>query len=176
MLGLLLLTAGHAAAAIGRQPAPEHVTRVDLGFDLTTPGSTASMAVVLDAPEDVHIGRTVNEVAFPKKVLSFVEGKTTVPDAKLQTEVRDDPQNKDLSIVTVTVSNPDKPLPVGVVASLTFKVADNAKADQPVMLGNTARAYGPGPDPRAIDGVEGRDGEIKLSGAPPVIACFLYMH
>jgi hypothetical protein len=161
---------------VGQETPPDKTTRVDLGFDMTMPGGEASMAVLLEVPEGVQVGRTVNEVRFPKKVVSFVAVKTEVPDAKVQSEVHDDPKNADFSIVRVTVSSPAKPLPAGVVASITFKVAADAKADESVALGNAPRAFGLGPDPRSIEGVEGRDGEIKLSGAPPVIACFLYMH
>jgi hypothetical protein len=163
------------AVAASAAAATQAVTRLDLGFDMTAPGDQVSVPVLLEVPEGVQVGRTTNEVAFPTKILSFAEAKTELKGAKVETAVKADAKNKDLSIVTVTVSSPEA-IPTGVVASLVFKVAKDADGKEPVKLGNVARVFGPGSDPRPIEPVEGRDGEVKLSGAPPVIACFFYMH
>ena len=65
----------------------------------------------------------------------------------------------------------------GIVAILVFKVAEEPPEHQAFKLRNVARALGTDDPPSPIEPVTGSDGEIELFGsAPPVAACFSYMH
>jgi hypothetical protein len=178
----IVLASGRLADAGGsptnvRQDAPaeKKVTRVDLGFDMSTPGSSVSVPILLEAPEGVEVGRTVTEVSFPNKVLAYEDVKLYVDGAKVETDVRIDPKNAELSVLKVTVISP-KPIPTGMVASIAFRVDKTAPTTDPIKLRNVAKAFGIGIDPRAIEPVEGKEGEIQVSGTPPVVTCFFYMH
>jgi hypothetical protein len=87
------------------------------------------------------------------------------------------PSGEDATVqITVTGKN-GAPLPNGLLASIVFKVTDDARGPQVVKLANAARAFAPGAGTAPLDGVAGKDGEIELLAVEPaVIACFFYMH
>ncbi len=149
-------------------------TRLDLGFDMSIPGTPVSIPILLEVPDGIEIGRVVDEIAFPSGVLSFDGTSTSVADASVTTRVAVDPGNPDRSVLTVTVTSPQA-MRTGTVASVVFKVAKDAAAES-IRLGNVPRAFTAGPSPQPITPIEGREGEIQLSATAPATTCLFYMH
>ena len=168
------------AARLNAMPQDaDKTTSVSLGYDLGLAGRPASLIIELDAPEGVRVGTTVNEVTFPTKWLKFeeVRGEESA-EVKTTSSVKSDPENKDNSVVQITVTaKQGVVLPNGKIATMVFKVSDDAKGPEVLKLKNVARALSTSVPPSPIEPVTGRDGEIELPDAPPAAyACFFYMH
>jgi hypothetical protein len=181
LTGLFLgLVAGGTAPLAGLvQDSAGKVTRVDVGYDLGMPGRTASLIVELSAPDGVRVGSTVNEIEFPTRWLLFEEVKADpLAQAEVTADLKSDPANKDSAVVHLTITaKQGAALSNGILATLVFKVSDDAKGPETVKLRNVARAFGASVPPSPIEPVAGKDGEIELIGLPPTAyACFFYMH
>ena len=174
-----LFAGGTVQLAAMRQEAGEKATNVNLGYDLGLAGRPASLIIELNAPDGIRVGTTVNEVTFPTKWLKFeeVRGEASA-EVEATANVKTDPGDKDNAVVQITVTaKQGASLPNGVIATLAFKVSDDAKGPAVLKLKNVARALSADVPPGPIEPVTGRDGEIELPDAPPTAyACFFYMH
>ncbi len=166
-----------------QQPA-EKVTSVDVGFDMATPGSSVTLSIRLNAPPGVRVGTTVNEITFPAKRIEFEEVRGGVSADLVEAEVtasvrrdEEDKENADNRIVQITVAaKPGTALPNGVLATVVFKVSEDAP-EELITLKNVVRALSVDAPPQSLESVAGRDGEIDVTLSPPAIyACFFYMH
>lgn len=160
------------------QSTPPKPIKIDVGLDIAAPASKVSVPIVLDVPEGVEVGQTINTITFPNDVVSYVE--VTLGDSAKEAEataeataavIRADPKK---SILTVRITAIKGPLHTGTLASVVFTVAKTAK-DGSVPLRNAPQAFAFKGSSTPMAGVQGADGEIKV-GAPPVISCFFYMH
>jgi len=175
---VLLLTGG----VMAQKPAAA-ATGIDVGFDAGLPGSQVFVPIILNAPDGIRVGKTINEITFPAKVLEFEEARRgrsgDLADAQVTTAVPTSGRSGDSAVVEVTiVGKAGAAIPNGVVATLVFKVTDRATANQKLKLGNRPQALSADDPPHPLDGVVGRDGEVEILSAPTTIvpACFFYMH
>jgi hypothetical protein len=154
-------------------------TSIDVGFDMGEAGRTVSVPIELKAPDGVRVSATINEVTFPSKLFTLEEVRPSpVVEADVKSAVKQDEKDAANSVVQVTVTaKQGSALPNGILASLVFKIADDAKESRVVKLKNVARAMTAAAPPAPIEPVTGKDGEIELLGsAPTAVLCFFYMH
>ncbi len=174
LLALAAIPAGHAVVEAQDGSAVPKPTRLDLGFDMSIPGTPVSIPILLDVPDGIEVGKIVDEIAFPSRTLSFDRISTSVADATATTTLAPDPRHPDRALLTVTVTSPQA-MRTGTVASVVFQVTKDAAAES-IRLGNVPRAFTVGVNPRPITPIEGREGEIQLGAAAPETTCFFYMH
>jgi hypothetical protein len=178
-ISVVLGAGGTEQLTVMAQEPAKKATTVDVGFDLGKAGDTVSLPIELNAPEGVAVGATINEVTFPTKWFRFEEvRRPPSADVEVKAAVKEDDKEGGNAIVQVTVTaKQGTALPIGIIASLVFKIADEARESQVFKLRNVARALSTNVPPAPIEAVTGKDGQIELLGsAPAVIACFFYMH
>ncbi len=178
----LSLATGVEAATTQEEGIPsQKPTRLDLGFVQSPPGSHASIPITLTPPRGVQIGSATNEITFPTRSLSFVEAKkglaAQVAEAEVTTEVRQDDQDPENSILKVTIEGKaGMAIPRGVLVDLVFEILEQAQLGETLLLKNTASAWSPDDPPQPIEPVTGNEGEIVIDETAVVFACFFYMH
>ena len=164
------------------QEGAEEVTKLDLGFDIGMPGNRVSIPIVLNAPDGIRVGMTLNEITFPAKWLEFEEvqsgSSADLADAQASAAVKRDDQNAENTILEVKVAGKEGTMiPNGVVASVVLRISEEAPVDQEIKLTNRARALSADNPVRPIEPIAGRDGGLEVIAAPPAIyACFFYRH
>lgn len=175
----VVLTWGAAPVILAEaQEAHRQTTRVDLGLDISTPGGKAMVPLLLQAPSGVEIGAIASTIMFPTDLVTFETvtlgdaGETA--NAGVETEVGPAEGEPKKSVLTVRLTGTTRAIPTGTVASIVFAIAKSA-SNGSVTLQNAPQAFTFGASPQPVNAVEGVDGEIQV-GAPPVIACFFYMH
>ena len=98
-------------------------------------------------------------------------------EVELTTEVKQDDQDSESSILTVTIESKEGvAIPRGVLVNLIFNISEQAPHGETIMLGNTASAVSLDDPFQPIDPVTGSDGEIVIDETPVVLACFFFMH
>jgi hypothetical protein len=181
-LVLLPLVPGVIAATTQQDQTPTRkATRLDLGFSQTPPGSHVSIPLILTLPRGGQIGSATNEITFPTRLLSFQEARkglsAEVAEAEITTEVRQDDQNPENSILKITIEGKAGiAIPRGVLFDLTFNISEQAQLGETITLKNKASAVNLEDPPQPVDPVTGNDGEIVIDEIPVVFACFFYMH
>ena len=176
----LSLSPGTGVANAQDEGATQRATRLDLGFAQSPPGSNVMLPMTLIPTRGVVLGSTTNEITFPTQLLSFVEAKkglaVEVAEAEITTEVRQDDQDPENSILTVTISGKGTAIPRGVLVDLVFILSEQAQLGETILLGNVASAMSPDDPPRLIETVTGTEGRIVVDETPVIFSCFFYMH
>jgi len=175
---LMALSLVFTASTVSAQD--EVAVTVDIGMDAAMRGEQANLSVVIAATGAPKIGSVHFEVVLPTKMVSFVKlskGAAAISsEAVTKTEVVKSPGGPDESILRVEVSA-SKPIPQGVLVSLTYTVAKKTPGPGdrkiPLKAGKVAV--------RSLEGGElpasAIDGTISvLSANSSVFACFFYMH
>ncbi len=155
--------------------------RLDLGFVQSPPGSHVSVPLTLTLPRGLEIGRVTNEIIFPAQLLSFQEARkglaAEMVEAEVTTEVKQDDQDPDSSILKVTIeSKTGMAIPRGVLVDLVFNISEQAQLGETLVLKNAASAVNLEDPPQPIDPVTGDDGEVAIDEAAIAFACFFFMH
>ena len=155
--------------------------RLDLGFAQSPPGSHVSIPITLTLPRGVEIGSAINEITFPAQLLSFQEVRkglaAEMVEAEVTTEVKQDDQDRERSILKVTIrSKTGMAIPRGVLIDLVFNVSEQAQLGETLVLKNAASAVNLEDPPQPIDPITGDDGEVAIDEAAIAFACFFYMH
>ncbi len=178
---------GQAQAGTGTASAQDEGTprrravRLDLGFAQSPPGSHVSIPITLTLPRGVEIGSAINEITFPAQLLSFQEVRkglaAEMVEAEVTTEVKQDDQDRERSILKVTIrSKTGMAIPRGVLIDLVFNVSEQAQLGETLVLKNAASAVNLEDPPQPIDPITGDDGEVAIDEAAIAFACFFYMH
>lgn len=154
--------------------------RLNLGFDQSVPGDQAFIAVMFSTAEDVAIGRIITEITFPREILSFEEARRGLPinsiDAELSTQVKNDDQDSDNSILEVVItSTAGEAIPAGTLVNLTFMIAPETPTPQTIVLENRSEAFTTDDPPEPVE-LTTTNGEIESLDIPALFACFFYMH
>ncbi len=178
----LSLAAGAGTAVAQEEGTPRRrAVRLDLGFGQSPPGSHVAIPITLTLPRGAQIGSATNEITFPTRFLSFQEARTglaaEVAEAEVTTEVKQDDQDPQSSILKVTIEGKaGMAIPRGVLVDLVFSISEQAQLGETLVLKNAASAVSPDNPPQPIDPVTGTDGEIVIDETAIVFACFFYMH
>ncbi len=178
----LSLVPGTGTATAQEEGTPRRrAARLDLGFGQSPPGSHVSIPITLFLPRGVEIGSAINEITFPAQLLSFQEVRkglaAEVVEAEVTTEVKQDDQDPESSILKVTIEGKaGMAIPRGVLVDLVFNISEQAQLGEILVLKNVASAVSPDDPPRPVDPVTGSDGEIVIDETAIVFACFFYMH
>jgi len=178
----LSLVPGTGTATAQEEGTPRRrAARLDLGFAQSPPGSHVSMPIILTLPRGLQIGSATNEITFPTQLLSFQEARkglaAEVVEAEVTTEVKQDDQDPESSILKVTIeAKAGMAIPRGVLVDLVFNISEQAQLGETIVLKNAASAVSPDDPPQPIDPVTGDDGEIIIDETAIVFACFFYMH
>ncbi len=178
----LSLVAGMGTAIAQDEGTPRRrAVRLDLGFGQSPPGSHVSMPIILTLPRGVEIGTATNEITFPTQLLSFQEVRkglaAEIAEAEVTTEVKQDDQDPESSILKVTIKGKaGMAIPRGVLVDLVFNISEQAQLGETIVLKNSASAVSSDDPPQPIDPVTGNDGEIVIDETAIVFACFFYMH
>jgi len=178
----LSLVPGTGTATAQEEGTPRRrAARLDLGFGQSPPGSHVSIPITLTLPRGVEIGSATNEITFPVQLLSFQEARkglaAEVVEAEVTTEVKQDDQDPESSILKVTIEGKaGMAIPRGVLVDLVFNISEQAQLGETIVLKNAASAVSPDDPPQPIDPVTGSDGEIVIDETAIVFACFFYMH
>ena len=190
LLGILLtmpLIALGLISGTGTLTAQEEGTtrrravRLDLGFGQSPPGGTVVISVILTPPRGVQVGSTTNEITFPTQLLSFQEAikglSAEVAESEITTEVRQDDQDPESSILKVTVQGKAATvIPRGTLVDLRFDISEQAELGDTIILKNTASAMSADDPPQSMDPVLGNDGELVIDETAIVFSCFFFMH
>lgn len=178
----LSLVQGMGAATLqdGGSSSPRPV-RVDLGFGQSPPGGTVVISVIFTPPRGVQVGSTTNEITFPTQRLSFQEAirglSAEVAEAEIITEVRQDDQDPESSILKLTVkAKAAMALPRGTLVDVMFNISDQAELGETIVLKNSASAMSTDDPPQSIDPVSGSDGELIIDETAIVFSCLFFMH
>ena len=154
----------------------EQVAEANLSSDLSIPGGDSFLSLTLNA-EGVQVGKVVSEITFPKDVLSFVEAKRgesgDQAEADVKAEVKAAAGNSKDSVLQVTVSAA-KALPLGILATLKFKVS-GAAPETDVTLKNAVKIFSL--SGQEIKSAKGNEAILTVSPATlPSVGCFLFTH
>lgn len=166
-------------SAIARQSAESTV--LSLGEASASPGEPIVVPLTLSPAESVDVGTVEVRLTYPTAVLSFVKsepsGLALGTDATLEAEVTaaSDAKSSVLHVSVSAASGSGKPLPAGPLTYLTFKVSAEAKPETPIAMMVTATAFTAGTPRRAVEPLVAPNPKITVA-APPVTACFFYMH
>ncbi len=155
--------------------------RLDLGFGQSPPGSHVSIPLTLTLPRGLEMGSTTNAITFPAQFLSFQEVRkglaAEMVEAEVTTEVKQDDQDPDSSILKVTIESKNgMAIPRGVLLDVVFNISEQAQLGETLVLKNAASAVNLEDPPQPIEPLTGDDGEIVIDEAAIVFACFFYMH
>ncbi len=176
------LVSGTGTAAAQEEGTPgRRATRLDLGFVQSPPGSHVSVPLTLTLPRGVEIGRVTNEITFPAQLLSFQEARkglaAEMVEAEVTTEVKQDDQDPDSSILEVTIeSKTGMAIPRGVLVDLVFNISEQAQLGKTLVLKNAASAVNLEDPPQPIHPVTGDNGEVAIDEIAIAFACFFFMH
>ncbi len=181
LISLSLVPGTGTATAQEEETPRRRAARLDLGFAQSPPGSHVSMPIILTLPRGLQIGSSTNEITFPTQLLSFQEARkglaAEVVEAEVTTEVKQDDQDPESSILKVTIeAKAGMAIPRGVLVDLVFNISEQAQLGETIVLKNAASAVSPDDPPQPIDPVTGDDGEIIIDETAIVFACFFYMH
>jgi len=178
----LSLVSGTGTATAQEEGTPRRrAVRLDLAFGQSPPGSHVSIPITLTLPRGVQIGSATNEITFPTQLLSFQEVRkglaAEIAEAEVTTEVKQNDQDPESSILTVTIEGKaGMAIPRGVLVDLVFNISEQAQLGETIVLKNLASAVSPDDPPQPIDPVTGNDGEVVIDETAIVFACFFYMH
>ncbi len=178
----LLLVQGMGAATLQEGgTSSARPIRVDLGFGQSPPGGTVVISVILTPPRGVQVGSTTNEITFPTQLLSFQEAikglSAEVAESEITTEVRQDDQDPESSILKVTVQGKAAMvIPRGTLVDLMFDISEQAVLGDTIVLKNSASAMSADDPPQSFDPVLGNDGELVIDETAIVFSCFFFMH
>ena len=174
---VVLLVTIRSTGASQREQTGQGVD-LDLSSGTSVPGGQAYLPMTLSVAEGLKVKEVGCEIKFPKSLLTFVEAKRGLAgvesDAQIRTEVREDSDNSELSILVVGASAKQE-LVEGVLVNLLFQVSDTAKEGSVIKLENfTMKAM-------TVDGgeirpIKGQGGEVEILDDLPVFGCFFYMH
>ena len=100
-----------------------------------------------------------------------------VAESEITTEVRQDDQDPESSILKVTVKGQAAmAIPRGTLVDLMFNISEQAELGETIVLKNSASAMSTDDPPQPIDPVSGNDGELVIDETAIVFACFFFMH
>ena len=179
---LLLLVLMMPAYSGMRSQALEPV-RVDLGEDRMIPGFAVTVPCFLKGSGEVVVGKIEMEVTFPHEQVTFEHVRRGLISDQIKAEITSEVQVSEvdpaLSIIRLSLT-PGEAIPIfpGFLFDLVFKIGPDVPMDSPpILLKNQSRVYTFGDSPELVENVESQDGFILVvSEAPPVVACFFYMH
>jgi len=180
LTSIVILLGLSSVASFGAPQEAAKVSRLNLGFDKSTPGEQAYIPIILSLADGVEIGKIITEISFPTERLSFEEARKGASadsvDAQLQSAVKMDDENPDNSILEVIVtSEANKAIPSGIVVRLIFQISDLAPTGEMIELTNRAEAFTTDDPSQPVDLTVG-NGEIETLDIPVMFACFFYMH
>ncbi len=177
----LSLIAGMGTAIAQDEGTPRRrAARLDLGFGQSPPGSHVSIPLTLTLPRGLEMGSTTNAITFPAQFLSFQEVRkglaAEMVEAEVTTEVKQDDQDPDSSILKVTIESKNgMAIPRGVLLDVVFNISEQAQLGETLVLKHAASAVNLEDPPQPIEPLTGDDGEIVIDEAAIVFACFFYM-
>ena len=147
-------------------------------------GDPVVLSLQLDNPDGVNIGSVESEISFPTELISFVSAKRSPSSARvgaaIKTELKPDPGDPEKTILEMGISpppvieSPAKPLPNGVLADLSFQIAENAEFGW-ISLALKSKAWTSDTPPRPVQAVVTMSGKIHVI-AKGMFSCFFYMH
>ncbi|MBI3940724.1 MAG: hypothetical protein HY315_07805 [Acidobacteria bacterium] len=154
---------------------------LDLSSDTESPGSEITLRLSLRVPEGVQIAKAESEITYPGQLLAFREARPGSSAKAVGAEVSATRQavnaNFENSVLRITISaKPGGSIPAGTLASLIFKISENAPSEGTITLNNKVSAWTPQSPSVPVQFIAGKDGEVKVIDSPPIFACFFYMH
>ena len=180
---LLLVLAGLMPAYAGMSSQNLEPVRVDLGEDRMLPGFAVTVPCFLKGNGNIEVGKIEMEITFPHEQVTFEHVRRgLISDqikAEITTEVQVSEVDPALSVIRLSLT-PGEAIPIfpGFLFDLVFKIGPDVPMDSPpILLENQSRVYTFSDSPELVENVESQDGFILVvSEAPPVVACFFYMH
>jgi hypothetical protein len=132
---------------------------------------------MLSAPDEVSVGDLTVRLTFAKALLGFEKidpsGLALSVDASVQAETKAGP-DEESSTLEIRVAA-TKALPSGPLAYVSFKIDESATPETSIALEHAAEAATTDRPPRRVEPLVAEPASIRVS-APPVPACFFYMH
>lgn len=145
---------------------------LQLGEDIISPGNIALVNLRL-IPADQKIIRVVATVTYPGDKIVFKEAKKSLVSETAKAEVRAEAADaKQASAQLKLELKGAQPFAEGILTELNFDIPAETSL-QTVSLGLKAEAYDQSGKSVPVS-VQG--GKIEIIEAPPISACFFYMH
>lgn len=153
--------------------------RVDLGIDKSNPGGQAFIPIIFTPADGVEVGTLLAEITFPNKQLVFQEakkgGSADSANVNITTEVKNDAESPEKTVLAVKVENETGPILAGVLVNLVFKILDGVPIGEKIQLENSATTFTRDNPPKALKAASA-GGVIETIAVPVIFACFFYMH
>jgi hypothetical protein len=151
---------------------------IALGDASAAPGSAVVSPLSLSAPEPIHIRALEVRLTYDSSLLSFDKAEPSGLALGISAEVTaavEESADEGSSVLRLRIAAPsERELPPGPLAYIRFRIAQKALPETAIAIrieavGQTADAPG-----QAVT-LDAAPGRIIVS-APPVPACFFYMH
>ena len=169
-----LVTLGAVRTATA-QSAPLDSPRLSLGISAGAPGADTQVQLTLAGPRDMALRKIDAVVSFADGTLEFQKVAGYLLDSEiLKVETREEkPEGGQRKLLVTVTANSDKPLPLGALVSLHFKVTKETKLG---VLDVKLAAKVLGLDSKEITPVAVFGGRINIQDPKIFFGCFFYMH
>ncbi len=154
--------------------------RLDLGSEVSLIGEVSRITLTLDANGE-QIRSTENEITFPAS-LSFVEvevgeaGQSVSAKVEAQ-EVTPSNESEEKKLIIKVEAPNGQWLPSGVIAVANFQISDQITEEPFIELRLANSAFVSVGREGQREPAAGRAGTLTvMKEAPPIAACFFYMH
>jgi hypothetical protein len=176
-----------AAQASSEQPSStsrQPPATVVVGDATAPPNWEVRVPVSLKVDSGIEVGRLTLRIVYRPDVLQFLRVERPQPleeagfDVKAETLKDSDPQGTaSLRLTADPTADPPRALPVGPVANLVFKVANDAEPGTSPVGARDVSAWQPAPATAAVEAGAGAEATVTIAPEGlPIFACFFYMH
>jgi hypothetical protein len=178
----MLLSAGlWAQEPQAEEQAPARETPFTLSFAKVNgqPGTEVSVPILFARKPDAPNVKSLRaRLPYPGPVLAYVrfEDAYLSRRAKLTLQAKDEKTSATENVLEISVELPDPQtsFPSGQIATLVFKIADNA-SDQVVAMNPEAWINGEQVKPDSAS-AQVEAGHIRISQTPVFVSCFFFTH
>ena len=176
---IVLLNVAGVLCSVGNWAQGQSGPRVDLSGEVALVGETPKISLSLEAAGE-EISAVESVISIPS-VLVFVRVELSEvaesASARIETQFQAGTEDEQNQLVVKVKSGGPQPLPDGLIAFLVLQVPESlvhGEDFKELTLQNKSTVTGQDEQPTEV---QGRTGSLTvMAQAPPIIACFFYLH
>ena len=181
MVSLTFLLGGVLAHSPASAQGPEAENpRLDLGFALGARGFETELSLTLRLVREVEVGKVEAEILFPDDQLAFIGARPAAAEGvPVEVELQPMEQHADdagQAVLKVVAESVEGPIPAGVLATLVFRVAEEAQEADLIDVELRASLWAYPDISQEITPLETYDGRVTVQEEEVFFACFFYLH